>query len=122
MTLHSKLKRRIRWHNMAVILSVLVLGACMSILLIDRLFVSFESFFTPNPIYEVSYKISSGDTLWLLASKTVQSNEDIRDKIIAIRKLNGMSPTQPLMPGQIVRIPMKPLEDSGVRYTFFDAR
>jgi len=121
MTLREKLQRQKSWHDMTITLSVAVLIVCSSLMLKDHLFASFETFLAPNQIHEVSYKISAGDTLWLLASKTVQSNEDIRDKIIAIRDLNGMTPTQPLMPGQIVRIPMKRFEDSGMRYTFYDA-
>lgn len=120
MTMHGKLKRQKGWHDLTVILSIAVFAACSSLLIKDHLFASFENILAPNPIHEVSYKISSGDTLWLLASKTVQQDEDIRDKIIAIRNLNGMTPTQSLIPGQIVKIPMKRIEDSGLRYTFRD--
>jgi hypothetical protein len=120
MTLRDKLKRHKRWHNATVILAVVVLTACTSSMAIDHLFVYFHDAFSPQARTEISYQISSGDTLWLLASKTVQPGEDVRDKIIAIRNLNGMHPTQSLIPGQIVKIPVKRVEDSGLRYTLND--
>ena len=54
----------------------------------------------------ISYKIATGDTLWRIASKSITADEDVRDKIIAIQKLNNMSATQALSPGQIIMIPV----------------
>ena len=117
MTCRSKFKRRHLWHNTSIVLSILVILAFSGVMMKDHMFASFENLLNANPIQEVSYKIASGDTLWVLASKVVHPDEDVRDKIIAIRKLNGFTPTQSLIPGQIIKIPMKNLDDSGLRYT-----
>ena len=117
MTLRCKLKRQKRWHDFAVILSILVIIGCTGRFVTDHLFAKFDYVFVPRAMHEVSYQITAGDTLWTLASRTIQSNEDIRDKIIAIRTLNGLTPTQSLMPGQIIKIPMVGIVDSDTRYT-----
>ena len=117
MTFQSKLKRRHFWHDTSIVLSILVIMAFSGVIMKDHMFASFENLLNTNPIQEVSYKIASGDTLWVLASQIVHPDEDVRDKIIAIRKLNGLTPTQSLIPGQIIKIPMKNLDDSGLRYT-----
>ena len=117
MTFQSKLKRRHFWHDTSIVLSILVIMAFSGVIMKDHMFSSFENLLNTNPIQEVSYKIATGDTLWVLASQIVHPDEDVRDKIIAIRKLNGLTPTQSLIPGQIIKIPMKNLDDSGLRYT-----
>lgn len=65
----------------------------------------------------VSYKISAGDTLWMIAGKSVTRSEDVRDKIIAIQKLNKISASQALIPGQIIQIPLTQSVEDG-KYTF----
>ena len=118
MTFQSKLKRRHFWHDTSIVLSILVIMAFSGVIMKDHMFASFENLLNTNPIQEVSYKIATGDTLWVLASQIVHPDEDVRDKIIAIRKLNGLTPTQSLIPGQIIKIPMKNFDDSGLRYTY----
>ena len=117
MKCRSKLKRRHLWHDTSIVLSILVIMAFSGVMLKDHMFASFENLLNTNPIQEVSYKIATGDTLWVLASQIVHPDEDVRDKIIAIRKLNGLTPTQSLIPGQIIKIPMNNFDDSGLRYT-----
>ena len=117
MKCRSKLKRRHLWHDTSIVLSILVIMVFSGVMMKDHMFASFENLLNTNPIQEVSYKIATGDTLWVLASQIVHPDEDVRDKIIAIRKLNGLTPTQSLIPGQIIKIPMKNLDDSGLRYT-----
>ena len=117
MKCRSKLKRRHLWHDTSIVLSILVIMAFSGVMMKDHMFASFENLLNTNPIQEVSYKIATGDTLWVLASQIVHPDEDVRDKIIAIRKLNGLTPTQSLIPGQIIKIPMNNFDDSGLRYT-----
>jgi len=117
MTCHFKLKRRHLWHDTSIVLSILVIMAFSGVTMKDHMFASFENLLNTNPIQEISYKIATGDTLWVLASQIVHPDEDVRDKIIAIRKMNGLTPTQSLIPGQIIKIPMKNFDDSGLRYT-----
>ena len=73
---------------------------------------------SPRPVQIISYKAGSGDTLWMIAENAVVQDEDIRDKIIAIRKLNGLTPNQALQPGQIIQVPVKGHRDKDFRYTF----
>jgi len=117
MIFNAKFKRRHFLHDTSVVLSILVVVAFAGIVAKDHMFVTLENLLAPKQIHEVSYKIVSGDTLWSLAGITVQPDEDVRDKIIAIRNLNGLTPTQALVPGQIIKIPMKRVDDSGLRYT-----
>ncbi len=120
MTLQAKLQRHKLWHDVTITLSILILIAFVGVNLKDHMFASIGEIFDPKPVQEITYKISSGDTLWILASKTTRADEDVRDKIIAIQKCNGLTPTQALIPGQIIKIPMRQVDDPGMRYTFKD--
>lgn len=122
MTLREKVKRQKRWHDLTIALSILVLAAFAGISCMDHLFVAFRAISDTSPQPEVSYRIESGDTLWTLASTMVEPGEDIRNKIIAIRKINGLTPNQSLIPGQIVRIPVKHADDAGFRYALKEQR
>jgi len=122
MTLREKLKRQKRWHDVTIVLSIIVLVAFAGISFMDHLFESFQFVSNASPQHEVSYRIESGDTLWTLASTIVEPGEDIRNKIIAIRKINGMTPNQSLIPGQVVRIPVKHTNDAGYRYALKERR
>lgn len=117
MTTRSKIRRQKPWTKATIILSIFILVACLGVSAKDHLFASIEELIYPKSIHEITYRISSGDTLWLLAGKTVQEGEDVRDKVIAIRKMNGLTATQSLIPGQTIRIPMKSSADSVLRYT-----
>jgi hypothetical protein len=80
----------------------------------------------PNDSMQIySYKISSGDTLWRLASRTAVKGEDVRDRIIAIRSINNLSASQILIPGQTLQIPVKSFDNNtAIKYTLnirFDA-
>ncbi|MHC1758534.1 MAG: LysM peptidoglycan-binding domain-containing protein [Negativicutes bacterium] len=120
MTTKLKIRRQIHWADMTKILSILVIVACLGSQTKDHLFVYFENVLFPKSIHQLEYNVTAGDTLWSLACKTVQSGEDVRDKIIAIQKMNGLTPTQSLVPGQILRIPLKSPVDPGMRYTLLN--
>ena len=121
-TLRGKVKRQKRWHDVTVALSILVLVAFAGISFMDHLFEAFRFVNNASPLNEVSYRIESGDTLWTLASTMLEPGEDIRNKIIAIRKINGLTPNQSLIPGQIVIIPVKYRDDVGFRYALKERR
>ena len=120
MTTQLKIRRQKRWADLTKILSILVIIACIGSISKDHLFSYFENALFPKSIHELEYNVSVGDTLWSLAGKTVQSGEDVRDKIIAIQKMNGLAPTQSLVPGQTLRIPMKSPVDPGMRFTLLN--
>ena len=66
----------------------------------------------------ISYKIGSGDTLWQIANKAVTADEDVRDKIIAIQKLNKINSAQALIPGQVIQIPIARVNIEDYKLTF----
>lgn len=117
MTTRSEIRCQKLWTKVTIILSIFIIVTCLGISAKDHLFASIEELVYTKSIHEITYRISSGDTLWLLAGKTVQEGEDVRDKVIAIRKMNGLTATQSLIPGQTIRIPMKSSADSVLRYT-----
>ena len=84
------------------------------------MFVSYNELFGKRTIQEISCRVSAGDTLWTIAGQITQPDEDVRDKVIAIRKLNGLAANQTIQPGQVIKIPVKQLQDSGWRYTWND--
>lgn len=114
----SKLKinhRRMQQANYMACCIIII--AVIGYILANHLFVSFLDMSGSRTSQLVSYKISAGDTLWSLASRAANPDEDVRNKIIAIQKLNGISASQALIPGQVIQIPLvKTTED--YRYTF----
>lgn len=48
--------------------------------------------------------VCSGDTLWSIASQYIAENQDVREMIYDIRKLNSLSSAM-LIPGQELLIP-----------------
>lgn len=120
MTLKSRIKRQRLWNDFVIVLSLLILAACVGQVVMERMFVSYDELFGKNTIQEISCRVSAGDTLWTIAGQITQPNEDIRDKVIAIRKLNDLSANQTIQPGQLIKIPVKRLPDSDWRYTWND--
>mgnify|MGYP003584162748 CR=1 FL=1 len=120
MTLKSRIKRQRLWNDCVIVLSLLVLTACVGQIIMERMFVSYNELFGKRTIQEISCRVSAGDTLWTIAGQITQPDEDVRDKVIAIRKLNGLAANQTIQPGQVIKIPVKQLQDSGWRYTWND--
>ena len=105
-------------HLISMVLCCLVLILGVAYTIYDVASLEISELLSPQPVEIVSYKTGSGDSLWTIAANTVLLDEDIRDKIIAIRKLNGLTPNQILQPGQVVQIPVKNLRDKDFRYTY----
>ena len=120
MTVKSRIKRQRLWNDCVIVLSLLVLTACVGQIIMERMFVSYNELFGKRTIQEISCRVSAGDTLWTIAGQITQPDEDVRDKVIAIRKLNGLAANQTIQPGQVIKIPVKQLQDSGWRYTWND--
>lgn len=53
------------------------------------------------------YAVQSGDTLWQIASTVAAPGEDVRDVIIRLQDLNGMSGSD-LSAGQVLLLPVEP--------------
>ncbi len=51
----------------------------------------------------IDYTISKGETLWSIAGEYKEKNEDIRQYIYDIKKLNNMTDST-VYPGQVIKI------------------
>lgn len=56
--------------------------------------------------YQVVH-VSRGDTLWSIASKHAGKNEDVRNLIVAIKKLNNLGNDVVIHPGQALKVPLR---------------
>ena len=50
-------------------------------------------------------EVKNGDTLWSIASKSVQSNVDIREYIYEIKTMNHLNDVGELQPGTVLTLP-----------------
>ena len=112
------LARRQTLHNANLAICFLVILFAIGYTLSNHLFDNISEMSAARSKHLVSYKITTGDTLWRIASKSITADEDVRDKIIAIQRLNNISATQTLSPGQIIKIPITKLTTDDFRYTF----
>jgi len=97
-------------HKINIIICFAVLTIIMTVSVANHLFGKIND--GANITQLISYKISAGDNLWMLANRIITKNEDVRDKIIAIQNINGLTATQQLHPGQIIQIPVRSTEDN----------
>lgn len=111
-------KRRKALHRANLMLCFLVILIVMGYSLVNHLFDSLSDVNGERAEQLVSYKIGSGDTLWRIASKVVTADEDVRDKIIAIQKINKLNASQSLTPGQVIQIPLVKATIENYQYTF----
>ena len=105
-------------HKANLLLCTAVLVIISGYLFSNHLFESLANITGARTAEYISYKVGSGDTLWKLASQAVTPDEDVRDKIIAIQKANGMKASQALIPGQVIQIPIVKVSGEDYRYTF----
>jgi hypothetical protein len=95
-----------RLYRANILLCFAVILAVLSYTASNHLFEKFSILSGAQTEQLISYKIVSGDTLWEIANKVVTADEDVRNKIIAIQKLNKISSAQALIPGQLIQIPI----------------
>ena len=88
----QKRKRQVRYHIMAVILSLVL------ILAISLLFISFSTEANdmehqPSYKYYKSIEISKGDTLWSIANDNFDSAhyKDINEYVTEVKKINSLT-------------------------------
>jgi len=117
-TVRTKLKRQKRWNDVTIFLSAFILVTFAVTMLTDHLFESVSIAFDSKSLQERIYQVKRGDTLWVIADEMLEPGEDIRDKIIKIRNLNGLTPSQSLTPGQVVRVPVQRATVQSFRYAF----
>lgn len=64
-----------------------------------------NTYLTSKSFSEV--RVLTGDSVWSIASKFVTNKEDVRELIIAIRQVNGLSINADIYPGQVLKVPLK---------------
>lgn len=52
-------------------------------------------------------QVTRGDTVWSIAGRYVGEKEDIRNLVIAIKKLNNLGNDVAIYPGQSLKVPVK---------------
>ena len=112
----TELRKTLHRLNLLICLSVIVIIAGYTFS--THLFGLWVDFNGNRSVQHLSYKVGSGDTLWKIASHAVNPNEDVRDKIIAIQKLNQITASQTLVPGQTIQIPLVKITTEDYKYTF----
>ena len=115
-------KRQYSWHNSLykanLLLCLLIIISVFAYTASNHLFEQFNVLSGTKTEQLISYKIGSGDTLWQIANKAVTADEDVRDKIIAIQKLNKITSAQALIPGQVIQIPIARVNIEDYKLTF----
>ena len=115
-------KRQYSWHNSLykanLLLCLLIIISVFAYTASNHLFEQFNVLSVTKTEQLISYKIGSGDTLWQIANKAVTADEDVRDKIIAIQKLNKINSAQALIPGQVIQIPIARVNIEDYKLTF----
>ena len=115
-------KRQYSWHNSLykanLLLCLLIIISVFAYTASNHLFEQFNVLSGTKTEQLISYKIGSGDTLWQIANTAVTADEDVRDKIIAIQKLNKINSAQALIPGQVIQIPIARVNIEDYKLTF----
>lgn len=104
-------------HQVNILFSVVIIVIVLTLTTTNYLHNSFQSLGGSTSLQTISYKISTGDTLWNLAAKSITTKEDVRNQIIAIQKINGLTASQQLQPGQVIQIPISQSVEDHFRFT-----
>ena len=59
-------------------------------------------------------KVQAGDTMWDIAARTAHKDMDVREMVYAMKKLNKIDDSGALVPGTVLKVPVKK-NDSPVR-------
>jgi LysM repeat protein len=57
-----------------------------------------------TPVDLDAYRVSSGDTLWVIAEQITPPGGDVRDTVSAIKQINRLD-TSVIRPGQVLAVP-----------------
>jgi len=82
----------------ATSVAVVILGLFGTSFGSDDIYTTAESY--------VDVQVNQGDTVWSIAARYASDKEDIRDLIIAIKRINGLNNNELIYPGQVLKIPI----------------
>lgn len=87
----------------------------LSILIcICTMYGAYNVVFADEAVYrEYSVTVASGDTLWDIAGRHAEKNEDLREVMFRITQANNLE-SKRLYPGQVLKIPLRQ-QESGLR-------
>ncbi|MEA2009337.1 MAG: LysM peptidoglycan-binding domain-containing protein [Actinomycetota bacterium] len=60
-----------------------------------------------DPLATVDYRVHAGDTLWSIATETIDPGGDVRSMISTIQDINDL-PTSVIRTGEILQVPAPP--------------
>ena len=95
----GRLTHTSRHQQLSVRLSMFLVAVCAAFLLIGG---AADAGAPPPPTTE--YVVESGDTLWAIAGDLVDTGEDVRVMVSAIKTLSGLD-SSTLHPGQVLVVP-----------------
>ena len=91
---------------------LMMLGMCLTVLLGYNMSNSVTEINTHNNVREV--KVQTGDTMWDIAARTAHKDMDVREMVYAMKELNKIDDSGALVPGTVLKVPVKK-NDSPVR-------
>ncbi len=81
-----------------------IITSIFAILLINILNISFSNAEKPTVNY-VNIQVSSGDTVWSIASRYASDKEDIRELVYTIKTINDLNHSASIYAGQTLKVP-----------------
>lgn len=69
-------------------------------------YIAFNTLFAAEPVYSYQQvKVTSGDTLWMIASRAAAEGQDVREVVCHICDANGLTDKN-IYPGQVLKVPV----------------
>lgn len=67
----------------------------------------YNTFFAEEIVYRnYNLTVTSGDTLWDIAARHTEKNEDVRAVVYRIAEANNLH-NKNILPGQVIKVPMR---------------
>ncbi len=77
------------------------------------LYAGYGAVFADEAVYrEYTVTVAQGDTLWDIAGRHTEAQEDVREVVFRIAQANNLK-SKTIYPGQVLKIPMR-VQESGL--------